>query len=67
MMSKINVELIKGIALLMATVGIIGMGAAYPKELGSISLAGLTGIIGGYFGNASPGKQQKSDDQSNTE
>jgi len=60
MMSKINVELIKGSALLLATIGVIGMGFSYPKELGSISLTGLSGIIGGYFGNASPGKQEKS-------
>lgn len=61
MMNRINVELIKGTVLILAVSGIIGLGVMHPKELGSISLAGLSGVIGGYFGNASPGKQEKSD------
>ncbi len=55
---KISVEMVKGVALIISTIGIITMGLLYPKELGSISLAGLSGIVGGYFGNASPGKQE---------
>lgn len=60
-MSKINVELVRGIALVISLLGLIGLGAAKPDSLGSAAIGGLSGVIGGYFGLASPRKGEDRD------
>ena len=52
--SKVNTELIRGVALIVAMAGLIFLGSLKPDSLGSAAIGGLSGVVGGYFGLASP-------------
>ena len=52
--TRVNVELVRGVALIVAMLGMIGLGITKPDSLGSAAIGGLSGVIGGYFGLASP-------------
>ena len=65
--SKVNVELVRGVALIVAMTGMIGLGITKPDSLGSAAIGGLSGVIGGYFGLASPKARPEEENQSREE
>ena len=52
--TRVNTELVRGVALIVAMAGLIFLGSLKPDSLGSAAIGGLSGVIGGYFGLASP-------------
>jgi len=56
MNNKVHTESIKGASLLLSIVVLGLLGVRYPEQLGLVAVAGLSSVIGGYYGNAQPGK-----------